>query len=51
MIDVEELIGDLGDKVSSPKKEKKDDWDEELQRRYGYEFDYWNEYKPWIYGE
>ena len=48
MIDLEELIGDLGDKVSSPKKEKKDDWDEELQRRYDKgKFSY----KPWIYGE
>lgn len=47
MIDVEELLGDLADKVSSPKKEKKDDWDEELQRRYDKgKFSY----KPWIYG-
>lgn len=43
----------IGENISDEKSEdesvrKKDDWDYELQRRYGYEYDYWNEYKPWI---
>lgn len=49
---VEEIESfDGRDILIKPAKEKKEDWDEELMRRYGYEFDYWNEYKPWIYGE
>lgn len=47
---IEEIKSFDGKDNVTPKK-RKDDWDEELQRRYGYEFDYWNEYKPWIYGE
>ena len=46
MIKIEENISDEKSKDESVRK--KDDWDNVLQRRYGYEYDYWHEYKPWI---
>lgn len=42
---IEEIIKNvLGDK---PLYRKKDKWDEELQKKYGWKWSY----KPWIYGD
>ncbi len=35
----------IEEKTENPKP--KDDWDYEMQRRYGYTFRHWEEYKPW----